>query len=195
LEVGEYSFSTQKEKLNFICRVLSQYRIGWEAWSRMYRRDIIEDNNLRFEPNKEVFAEDKCFNLYYTLCSNNIICLEDRPYNYLVRSTSIMGKMTQYKINEVICVVNKVRELAIRKNLTKITDKFNYISTALIVDIVFRFDEKDYAHYADIIRDKDICRKCYSQKGRLKVYTQIWGIRGGCDRLNRMGKFVKYLSA
>jgi hypothetical protein len=173
--------------------VLSQYRIGWEAWSRMYRRDIIEDNNLRFEPNKEVFAEDQCFNLYYTLCSNNIICLEDRLYNYLVRSTSIMGKRTEYKINEMICIVNKVRELAIRKNLTKITDKFNYISTALIVDTIFRFEKKDYAHYADIIRDKDICRKCYSQKGRLMVYTKIWGIRGGREKLNCMGNFIKYL--
>lgn len=193
LETGEYSFKTEKEKLKFICRVLSQYRIGWEAWSRLYRMNIIKDNNLRFEPNKEVFAEDQCFNLYYTLCSNNIVCISDKLYFYLIRSNSIMGTRKEWKINEMICIVNKVYNLARRLELKEVLSKFYYISTVLIVDMIFRMDENEYEYYANIISDKETCRNCYFGIRSWIIFMKIWGVRGGPEKLSRYKKFMKYL--
>ena len=67
------------------------YKHGQEAWSKLYRRDIIEKNGLRFAPNKEVFAEDTHFSAMYLMHTHTIAALS-RPYIYYVqRSDSLMG--------------------------------------------------------------------------------------------------------
>ena len=38
----EFKFEKQDDYLAFILRIFMNWRVGWEAWSRIYRRDIIE---------------------------------------------------------------------------------------------------------------------------------------------------------
>lgn len=67
------------------------WRVGWEAWSRIYRRDIIEKYGLRFEDNSRIFAEDMYFNLCYIVHTKTMYAMKDCLYNYLRRNDSIMG--------------------------------------------------------------------------------------------------------
>lgn len=85
-------FSSKSDKASFICNELLDYRISWSAWSKFYNRDIIEANDLRFEDNKKIFAEDMYFNLCYFPFVEKIICLKKPMYHYLERYDSIMGK-------------------------------------------------------------------------------------------------------
>ena len=57
----------------------------------IYNREIIENNNLRFADNKEIFAEDLFFALCYFSLINNVITIKKPLYHYIERSDSIMG--------------------------------------------------------------------------------------------------------
>lgn len=92
-EVGkELRFEKQADYLEFILKIFMNWRVGWEAWSRIYRRDIIEKYELRFEDNSRIFAEDMYFNFCYIVHTKTMYAMKDCLYNYLRRNDSIMGK-------------------------------------------------------------------------------------------------------
>ena len=57
------------------------YVHGQEAWSKLYRRDIVEANQLTFTPTQEIFAEDTLFSAMYLLHTRTLVAL-DTPYVY-----------------------------------------------------------------------------------------------------------------
>lgn len=93
LTCGEFSLEG-KNRREFIINELLAGNITWMACNRFYRRDVIENNGMRFVDNRVIFAED----LYFTLCYcghiKNCKVIEDHPYYYWQRSDSIMGKQT-----------------------------------------------------------------------------------------------------
>ena len=75
----------------YFYRYWMPYKHGQEAWSKLYRRSVIEENHLRFAPNNEVFAEDTLFSAMYLLHTHTIAALS-KPYVYYVqRGDSLMG--------------------------------------------------------------------------------------------------------
>ena len=80
---------------------------------RLFRRDIIERNSLRFADNKIIYAEDMCFSWCYELHCNSIVCMEDVLYYYTQRGSSIMGGQEKYiylnldRLNELSKAINK----------------------------------------------------------------------------------------
>ncbi|MBZ9687780.1 glycosyltransferase [Clostridium estertheticum] len=66
------------------------YVHGHEVTNKLYKREIIIKNDLKFEKNVEVFSEDLLFNLYFLCHINVIFSLKDSLYNYLQRDNSIM---------------------------------------------------------------------------------------------------------
>lgn len=76
---------------NYFYQYWMPYKHGQEAWSKLYRRSVIEENGLRFAPNKEVFAEDTHFSALYLMHTHRIAAL-NTPYVYYVqRGDSLMG--------------------------------------------------------------------------------------------------------
>lgn len=76
---------------NYFYRYWMPYRHGQEAWSKLYRRSVIEENHLRFAPNDEIFAEDTLFSAQYLMHTHRIAALS-QPYVYYVqRGDSLMG--------------------------------------------------------------------------------------------------------
>ena len=76
---------------NYFYRYWMPYRHGQEAWCRLYRRDVIESNHLRYAPNKEIFAEDTLFSAMYLMHVKTMTALK-KPYVYYVqRGDSLMA--------------------------------------------------------------------------------------------------------
>ena len=76
---------------NYFYRYWMPYKHGQEAWSKLYRRSVIEDHYLRFAPNNEIFAEDTLFSAMYLMHTHKIAALS-YPYVYYVqRGDSLMG--------------------------------------------------------------------------------------------------------
>lgn len=85
-----------------MCRFLSNKDDGgYEVWRRIYALKVIRDHNIQFEPNKEIFAEDICFNLEYFRYCGCIRTIENSLYYYRVRNDSIMGALDNAKLHEV----------------------------------------------------------------------------------------------
>ena len=78
-------------RVDYIVNNLAKYTVGWEAWSRLYKADIIRQHQLFFWDNKVIFAEDLGFSLNFALHVNKISCIPDVLYYYLIRENSIMS--------------------------------------------------------------------------------------------------------
>jgi len=76
---------------NYFYQYWMPYRHGQEAWCRLYRRDVIENNNLRFAPNKEIFAEDTLFSAMYLMHVNTLTALKKAYVYYVQRGDSLMA--------------------------------------------------------------------------------------------------------
>lgn len=64
------------------------YRTAIVLWNKMYRTDLInQDEPIRFDE-KYCYGEDLLFNLRYLKRCQKIVCLNDRLYNYFWRSGS-----------------------------------------------------------------------------------------------------------
>ena len=102
---GIHSVDTPEDRFSFLLEILL-YKIGWEAWSRMFSRDLIEKYHLRFADNRVIFAEDLFFCLCYCAHSRKIMCIPDSLYLYAIREDSIMGR-DSVKLN-----IGRMNELA-----------------------------------------------------------------------------------
>lgn len=91
-QTGLLDLSDIEFKIEFIAGQLTKYKIGWEAWSRVFRKDIIDKYNLSFYDNKTIFAEDLYFSLCYIAHISSLRVIPEVLYNYLIRSSSIMRK-------------------------------------------------------------------------------------------------------
>lgn len=189
----KYEFSNQEDKLKFMYQSLLQYRLGWEAWNRMYKTSIIKDNNLWYEPNKEIFAEDRCFNLYYTLCSNNIFCLNEKLHFYLIRQTSIMGQNKEWKINESINLVKKVYGLAQKLQYDYIVKHHDYITYCIVGKLIFLMKTDEYSYYAAKIEDKNFCKASAGGVQCPFMFIRIWGKKIGIANYIKYQRFIKKL--
>lgn len=92
--IGRFRINSENERTHFVLNRLLRYEVGWEAWSRVFRRDAIERRNLRFVDNKRIFAEDLYFMLCYCAHARNITCIPNRLHHYIQRTGSIMGQNT-----------------------------------------------------------------------------------------------------
>ena len=79
-------------RLDYLINDFLQAKLTWAAWNRVYRRNIIEEHNLRFVDNKKIFAEDLYFCLCYCAYCDRLCLIDKTLYYYLQRRDSIMGK-------------------------------------------------------------------------------------------------------
>ena len=76
----------------YFYRYWMPYKHGQEAWSKLWRRDVIEHNGLRFAPNDEIFAEDTLFSAMYLMHTTRIAAQNAVYVHYFQRGDSIMGR-------------------------------------------------------------------------------------------------------
>ena len=102
-------FANDKALNEYICNVFSIYKDGWEAWSRIYKKSIIDEYKIRFIDNKKIFAEDLCFTLEYMLHVKSMFKITDMLYFYRITPGSLINTASQetmltklYKLSEYI---------------------------------------------------------------------------------------------
>lgn len=88
---GEFEIDDLQKRKAFILSKLLTGIVGWEPWSRVYSRKIIEQYHIRFEDG-ERFAEDLYFCLCYCAHARRIVSIPDSLYCYTLREESIMGQ-------------------------------------------------------------------------------------------------------
>lgn len=81
----------QAANVHFLLNDFFNFGVGWSSWSRIYKRDIIENNRLQFVDNKRIFAEDHLFSLSYLCHTKKLVCIDEPLYYYVQREDSIMS--------------------------------------------------------------------------------------------------------
>ena len=111
---GSLRWNSEEEKLCYLEETFFHCsNLSWSVCMRLFRRDIIEQNRLRFADDKVIYAEDMYFSYCYDLHCDSIICLEDVLYFYVQRANSIMGGQDKNaylnlnRLNELSKAINK----------------------------------------------------------------------------------------
>lgn len=106
------------------------YKHGQEAWSKLYRREVITKNALRFMPNDEIFAEDTLFSAMYLLHTRRIAVLKEPYVNYYQRGDSLMGqkkpRLCARLINLSVCFADYAKACGKEKALKNVLPVFAY---------------------------------------------------------------------
>ena len=154
---GEYLTENPGDKMKFLCNYFLRYKCGYEPWNRVFKADIIRKNNLVYRPNKEVFAEDMCFNFQYLLNCKKISIIEDRLYYYLIRENSIMSSerniihQNQY-INMSKLLENYIGE---REDLKEIHKNYPILYMLLMYNQLEGADSEKLNEALEKIEDKE----------------------------------------
>ena len=98
----EYHIGSEKDYLDFICKILLPYKVSWEVCFKLFKTSIIKNNGLKFYDNSIIYAEDLHFFLCYLLNISSIKVIEDVLYHYTVRENSITKSTIVPKINEFV---------------------------------------------------------------------------------------------
>ena len=93
-EHTEHRFADERQRFSFYEALLLRYRRGWEACGRVFRRAVIEEHHLRFQPTREVLAEDLLFTAEYSLYIRNYFALCHVFYIYRQREASLVHSVT-----------------------------------------------------------------------------------------------------
>lgn len=172
----------EEKRKAFIHKKLLQGAIGWEAWSRVFVREIIENYHLRFEDNREIFAEDMFFSLCYCAHAKQIMNLDTVLYHYRQRKDSIMrqetGRNNMGRIQKLVqAVLDHYRTC---DDCTLLVEDFQFLHFQIIMNqfISQISNVSDYASFRDEIRAKTsdwdqirgMIQKQLSDKGKLITY-------------------------
>ena len=98
VEQEAYRLPDENALLSHLADRLFDYRDGWEAPTRLYRRDIVLSNDLRFYETEFNFGEDLCFAAEYSLCIRSTVMLVNYLYYYRQQNSSIMHTLDQKTI-------------------------------------------------------------------------------------------------
>lgn len=83
--------ATEEERMDFQLKHQLNCRMGWEAWNRIFRGDIIREHGLRFVSERKVFAEDLLFSFTYWLYAKSCVTLPTYYHHYVQRGDSLMS--------------------------------------------------------------------------------------------------------
>lgn len=132
--------SAPQDRLCFLALDFFDERIGWSAWSRMYRADLVRTHGLTFADNAKIFAEDLYFCLRYLLHANTVQTLYGTYYNYLQRSNSIMGTQNAHlnfgRMNELSKTFR--RYLCLQKDTAYIQKHFALFHYRILENVIRR---------------------------------------------------------
>lgn len=177
-----------KQRFDFIAKSYYLYEIGFEVWNKFYDLEIIHKNQITFENNHEIFAEDLCFNTYYLLHSNKITVTDKIFYYYLIRQDSIIGLSGKAQIPKTVKLIDRI-ETYIKANFPECgtDERLAYVSAHLLHIEYAKFKTWELPKYIRQTQSSpvkslynSINRNIRRNKGRILAYY-----KGSCDRSGR----------
>ena len=144
-------------RVDYIVNKLAKYTIGWEAWNRLYKADIIRKYQLTFWDNKLIFAEDFGFSLNFALYVKKISCISDVLYHYLIRENSIMSQATKEPRLSASIALSKLMDEKIKEYFqnTVLYKEFPVLFYSIMYEQLRGATKDNYNKSIAAISDKD----------------------------------------
>lgn len=158
-----------KRKFIYTDAYIDAWRKGFsECWNKIYKRSIINDNNILFDTTKK-YGEDHEFNLNIFTYSKNIIILPNKLYIYNRKSTNSATNGYLNNMLDIALCGYKVK-LSFLKKWDSVTrdniDKINYQFMRTIDGCIYneargngKLTKKERADRIEKIKNNDIVSK------------------------------------
>lgn len=75
------------------------FKTGSAVWHKIFRRELVEKNSIRFVNYNEVSSEDTIFNLMSIVSSKRIYFLDEMLYNYFLKRENSLTSSSASEIN------------------------------------------------------------------------------------------------
>lgn len=89
-DTGIFEICDAFSQMKFFLKTLLLSKIGWSVSDRVFKKSVIDENNLKFADNKKIFTEDLFFSCCYCAHIRKILSIEDKLFYYRQREGSIM---------------------------------------------------------------------------------------------------------
>lgn len=184
----------------FFSQYYFTYKLGFEPWNKIYRREIIQKYNLEFDV-QESIGEDLLFNIqYYKALFNNVpvkISLKKEVYyQYVNREDSAMNTAFKKRIYQQLRVFEKVQE-CLRETLEN--EKIVYLFFMHLISGIGQsrqggfgcqeFSQIDFSKYSEWINDFKLIKNDFFEKesasklGRIRIQLFVWLMKNKKYRL------------
>lgn len=121
------------------------------GWNKIFRRQIILDNDFQFDETKRVF-EDMVFSFMFLLSSSNVILFNEKPYFYRQRDESLVHSTLKDDFFEYLKVINQISDIA------EVNGLHNECKVYLLVrDVQWRYEKMKRNRKCNV----DILNKIY----------------------------------
>ncbi|WEB81770.1 glycosyltransferase [Vagococcus lutrae] len=174
------------KKYDFINNILERNKMNSVLWNKIFKREIIEKNNLRFDTDI-LIGEDFLFIIEYIINIDRFYYIEDRLYYYNVSSNGILNEKKNnnsfnLKWYTEFDALDKIKNILIDNNLYDEV-KTNYVHrlVSVINKLLFLsyYFENDSHPYLEKMRDVNkkqipyiIFNKNYNIK--FKIMTMLY---------------------
>lgn len=173
--------------------VLNDKKIKGYSWSKIFKRDIIEKNNLRFNE-KIRFCEDLNFAVKYIMCCDNIRRYDTAYYHYIYVKNSITnsGGFTDAKVTTLIALGEAI-SIMMKGNIDKnIVNQYkNYYMNMLLSLLMYGI----YTGRMSVQQRKMLEKKLYKYDMRdmtsIRIFTALAISRFSVDLCYNIWRIIK----
>ena len=162
-------------KEDFLCE--KYCKLGTAVWHKIFKSELIKNNNIKFVNYNEVASEDTLFNFEAMMKAKKIYCLDEPLYNYIITEASLT-KSSVAKSNMVKRCINTVDIIRdfLEKNSIKAEQYINYLIYWEFINAL---------SYVDEVNVKNISKA-------IKEYSKIKGFKAALKNIAFSGKLDKY---
>ena len=162
-------------KEDFLCE--KYCKLGTAVWHKIFKSELIKNNNIKFINYNEVASEDTLFNFEAMMKAKKIYCLDEPLYNYIITEASLT-KSNVAKSNMVKRCINTVDIIRyfLEKNSIKAEQYINYLIYWEFINAL---------SYVDEVNVKNISTA-------IKEYSKIKGFKAALKNIAFSSKLDKY---
>lgn len=168
--------------------VREDFTINMCVWTNLYRRELIESEQIRFLSEREYLSEDICFNLQYLLSCKVAVMIPESLYCYRYNPTSLTSRYKGDEYQKAVALYNKVQSWAKQAKREEFKEfRVERFFLTKVRELMFRLCESDMAYSAkksmcrSILKDytlQDVLQrypiKRYKLKYKIPAYLMKW---------------------
>ena len=162
-------------KEDFLCE--KYCKLGTAVWHKIFKSELIKNNNIKFINYNQVASEDTLFNFEAMMKAKKIYCLDQPLYNYIITEVSLT-KSSVAKSNMVKRCINTVDIIRdfLEKNSIKAEQYINYLIYWEFINAL---------SYVEEVNVKNISKA-------IKEYSKIKGFKAALKNIAFSSKLDKY---
>lgn len=183
--------------------VREDFTINMCVWTNLYRRELIESEQIRFLSEREYLSEDICFNLQYLLSCKVAVMIPESLYCYRYNPTSLTSRYKGDEYQKAVALYNKVQSWAKQAKREEFKEfRVERFFLTKVRELMFRLCESDMAYRTKKSMCRSILKDCtlqdvlqrypikrYKLKYKIPAYLMKWkNVKGTVFLFKNMSK-------